>query len=297
MPEGDTLHKLAAGLRPQAEGRPLSGLWLRDRGWVEEAPGWLVEEISALGKHLLVALRPAELEAPLAHARGRQVLHVHLGMHGRVRAYDPRADGGHPSETALRLELGDRAWRFRRTATAELLRGIDLAQHPSLSRLGPDLLEHDLDLDAVIARARQVEPRTVSDLLLDQRVACGIGNVYRCEALFLEGSNPWTKAAEVDDALLRRLYTRARTLMRWNLGPWRRTTVRPVDATRPLRRGERRTWVYGRAGFACLRCQTELRASRAGDAARATFWCPRCQPRRGPRRRRGAHLGSMHAPG
>ena len=119
----------------------------------------------------------------------------------------------------------------------------------------------------------------MSDLLLDQRVACGIGNVYRCEVLFLEHLHPEAPAASLSDRDLAALYRLARRLMRQNLGGWRRTTVRAVDREHPTRPGETRLFVYGREGLPCLRCNTPVRSSRTGDAARATWWCPRCQKR------------------
>lgn len=71
MPEGDTVHKIANALRPLLEGAPLASLWIRDRGEFASLAEIAVEEVSALGKHLLIALGP------------RHVLHVHLGMHGK----------------------------------------------------------------------------------------------------------------------------------------------------------------------------------------------------------------------
>ncbi len=273
MPEGDTLHKIAGAMRPLARGETVAGLWLRERGWVEQARGLVVEDVAALGKHLLMSFAGSSARA------GRLVAHVHLGMRGRAHGYAPDPDWQPGGEPTLRLELEKRAWLFRRTARTELLRGVEIAQHPVLSRLGPDLLEGGVDLDAIVARARRREPRSVSELLLDQRVACGIGNVYRCEVLFVEGVDPWTPSAALPDATLRRLFARARQLLQGNLGGWRRTTTRRVDGSHPIRLGEPRHWVYGRAGLPCLRCGTRVRGARLGDEARATFWCSRCQPR------------------
>ncbi|MGI9592448.1 MAG: zinc finger domain-containing protein, partial [Myxococcota bacterium] len=243
-------------------------------GWVEAVTGAPVTDVAAVGKHLLVGIGEG------GGAAGRLVAHVHLGMRGRVHGYAPDREARPPgAEPTLRLELAERAWMFRRAARAELLRAVDLAQHPSLSRLGPDLLDREVDLDQVVRRARSREPRTVSDCLLDQRVACGMGNVYKCEVLFLAGIDPRTLLSRVPDAALRWLYGQARRLLQQNLGGWSRTTVRAVEAATPPRRGEPRLWVYGRSGLPCLRCQATVRVSRLGDAARATYWCPRCQPR------------------
>lgn len=280
MPEGDTIHKLAARLRPDLEGELLDTLWLRDRGEVAALAGSRVLEIAVLGKHLLL-----ELEAPRAAAT-RWILHVHLGMHGRWERADPSGAWRRPiRQASLRLERGrpglageSIAWACFRAARAELLRPIDFAHHPTLTRLGPDLLAPALDLPAILRRARRHAPPSVTDLLLDQRIACGLGNVYRNEVLFLEGLHPATPFASLSDETLTRLYRRARTLMQTNLGAWRRTTTRVVSEAAPLRRGEPRTWVHGRHGQGCLRCPRAIRVTRTGDAARATWWCPGCQP-------------------
>ena len=66
----------------------------------------------------------------------------------------------------------------------------------------------------------------------------------------------------VSDEAIRRLYARGGELLRANLGGWRRTTTRRVTPDEPLRRGEPRSFVYGRKGLPCLRCQRSIRASR-----------------------------------
>lgn len=291
MPEGDTVHKIAARLRARVEGRPLDALWLRDRGEVAPLAGASVVEVSAIGKHLLVVL-----DAPRARPR-QWTLHVHLGMHGRW--FVASAEGGHADREApgvsraltrpprraasAGLVSSGEAWTVVRAARAELLRPAELSAHPVLRALGPDLLDPRCDLDAVVARAARREPGSVSDLLLDQRVACGLGNVYRNEILFLEGLPPEWPANRLSPEAIRSLYARGRDLLAANLGGWRRTTTRSVSRERPLHRGEPRAWVYARGGQPCLRCRTTIRGRRLGDQARATWWCPRCQsvPRSG----------------
>ncbi len=272
MPEGDTLHKIAGAMRPEAEGRDVVSVWLRDRGEIETLAGHRIEQVAAIGKHLLLSL--AAHEKPLH----RHVIHVHLGMRGRIHVYDPRQPRRGHRDEHLRVAIADRGWSVRRAARAEVLRGVDLAHHPVLSKLGPDLLAPAVDFDDVLRRARRREPRTITELLLDQRVACGIGNVYRCEVLFLEGLAPWAQAGHVKDEQIVRLYRRARTLLSHNLGGWRRTTIRRVDADHPVRPGETRYFVYGRAERPCMRCGHPIEVDRLGDDARVTFWCPRCQP-------------------
>ena len=84
------------------------------------------------------------------------------------------------------------------------------AIHPTLARLGPDLLADDWGPDAAAeARRRLRDPAraalTISEALLDQRALAGIGNIWRNETLFAERVSPWTPVADVDDETLDRL--------------------------------------------------------------------------------------------
>jgi endonuclease-8 len=263
VPEGDTVHKLAAALRPLLAGHALVSLRLRDRGDAASHAGVVVEEVAALGKHLLFALGR------------RDVLHVHLGLHGRWRR-----DFAEEPDRAAVVRIATAADRLRCVGApvAELLPRADLATHPVLARLGPDLLAADFDPVRAVARARRLDARTIADLLLDQRAACGIGNVYKSEVLFAQGLHPGTTPTRIDDALLAAVYVRARALMQQNLGGWRRTTVRPVRSGEAWPAGLPRVFVYGRAGEPCLRCGARIASRRQGDSARSTYWCLRCQP-------------------
>lgn len=276
MPEGDTVHKLAAALRPALLERPVEAVWLRDRGVLAPLAGLAVRDVAALGKHLLVALGRPEARRPA------WVLHVHLGMRGRWHRFarDASRPPGAPAPGSDDLRIDTREHRHVccRAAVAEVLRAVDVALHPALSRLGPDLLAPAVPFGRIAARARRRARRSAAELLLDQSVACGLGNVYKSEVLFLEGVHPRTPAARLADAELEALYRRAATLLAWNLGGWRRTTLRRVEPGHPPRRGEPRLWVYGREGEPCRRCGARIRSARLGDDARSTFWCPRCQP-------------------
>jgi len=300
VPEGDTVHKLAAALGDALLERHLRGLWLRDRGWLAPLEGLAVLDVAARGKHLLMALGDSEKRRPA------WVLHTHLGMRGRWHRIDvgasreePHVDGGADSDAAAGPPPGHEAsspvpeaipgaatacleadgFRYvcSRTAVAEMLRAVDLALHPALSHLGPDLLDPPLPFADIVGRARTREPRSAAELLLDQTVACGIGNVYKSEVLFLEGIHPAAPPTRLPDVRIEALYRRAAELLAWNLGGWPRTTVRRVAPGRLPRPGEPRVWVYGRAGAPCLRCGARIREARLGDGARSTYWCGRCQ--------------------
>ncbi len=155
----------------------------------------------------------------------------------------------------------------------EILRGRGVRRRTLDIVLGPDLLADQVDYGQILVRARKllVGDTPVLDVLLDQRVACGIGNVYKSEVLFLEGCHPTTPLECLTDDYLLLMYRQARWLMRRNTGGGPRVTRWANDDAGRL-------WVYGRRGQPCLRCADVIRSTKLGKSLRSTYWCPSCQP-------------------
>jgi endonuclease-8 len=101
--------------------------------------------------------------------------------------------------------------------------------------------------------------------LLDQRVASGIGNVYRSETLFACRADPFARIGDLEVDVPRRLYATASELLRRNLDG------------RPRRTSPGGLAVYRKTGRPCPRCGTPIRSRRQGEAARTVYWCPSCQ--------------------
>ena len=265
MPEGDTLHRIARRIGPSLVGRSVSELRTSDLGVVLEARGWRIDGVRALGKHLLV-----QFDAPWT-------LRTHLGMHGRVWLARARQTPPASPVFALSTAGSPSVTVFCSGAyRAELIRNAHLAGHPRLARLGPDLLGETLDLDEVVRRARQpgFSGREVADVLLDQRVAAGIGNVYKSEVLFLTGVHPTTPMGRLGRDTVRALYAESARLLRLNLRTRKRTTV--PTRRRPMPDSPR-LWVYGRAGKPCLECASPIERMHRGDMARSSYFCASCQ--------------------
>jgi endonuclease VIII len=144
---------------------------------------------------------------------------------------------------------------------------VDERAGPVVAHLGPDLCRVDADLDEAVRRLGTVPPATeLGDALLDQRVAAGIGNVYKSEACFAVGVDPGSPFGEVPADLRRRAWATAARQLQANLGQAERRT-HPAGLA-----------VYGRRGQPCHRCGTPIRMTRHGERARSTYWCPSCQP-------------------
>jgi endonuclease VIII len=262
MPEGDTVHRNARVLNRELQGRTLTRFFVRDRGDVEELAGRTVDLVDARGKHLLV------------HVSGGWILRVHLGMKGRwlrrhVRERLPR-------DITVLLVADETAYVCEGAFTAELLREGAVRTHPRLGRLGPDLLADPPDIALAVRRARMpaYANREIGDVLMDQRVASGIGNVYKSEVLFECRVHPRARMHDIPIEKVTELFERAAHLMRLNLLTRRRTAV-------PLRRrktpSSQRLWVYMRKGRPCLDCGTKIERFMQGDMNRSTYYCPVCQ--------------------
>ena len=268
MPEGDTIHRLAAGLRPDLEGRAIDRLYVRTHGDVAAVVGRKVVQVHALGKNLLIGIEDD------------WVIRIHLGLRGRARRLrEHEARAPIPAGWPLYLQAGPVRFACTRAAHARLHRRADMHLEAALRNVGPDLLDPASETADIVARARAAihADREIAVVLADQQIAAGIGNVYKSEVLFLEGVDPFARMQQLDDATVARLYRTARRLLESNLGPGPRVTVGELRGAR--RRPETATlWVYRRAGLPCLRCKTTIEMRRQGDMARSTYLCPRCQP-------------------
>jgi endonuclease VIII len=114
----------------------------------------------------------------------------------------------------------------------------------------------------------------VAEVLLDQRVFCGVGNVYRCEVLWVCELSPFARVNALTESDAVRLVNVAASLLRANLQSATRVTVPGVRGGLA---------VYGRTGQRCSRCGGTVDMRRSGSHARLLYWCPGCQLRHDPR--------------
>lgn len=263
MPEGDTLFKTATRLRPALAGHVLTRFEApRLRG---DAPalGTSIDGVESRGKHLLI------------HFDGDLTLRTHLRMTGAWHIYRELERWRKPAHLARAVVGADSGWVAVcfQAPVVETYHRVG-ADPDALAALGPDLCRSeslaDPVLDVVLVRAADLTAAatTLGEALLDQRIAAGIGNVYKSEACFACGLDPATPFLQVAEVDRRRVWSTAARQLQANLGHAERRT-HPAGLA-----------VYGRRGQPCHRCGTPIRMIRHGDQARSTYWCPACQPRR-----------------
>ena len=258
MPEGDTLFRTAAGLRPHLVGRAVTAARATRPGpQIERVVGSMVDAVESHGKNLVIRFDNG-LE-----------LRTHMRMNGSWHRYRPGERWRRPAARArVVLEVPGAVAVCFDAPVVELFEQRAEALHPSLSALGPDLLDPSFDdADTAEALRRLRDPARaswpISAALLDQRAVAGIGNIWRNETLFAERVDPLAPVGGLDDATLERLVATARRLLT--------DSARLAPGRAPVR-------VYRRAGRPCPRCGTLIRSAPLPvEVPRTTYWCPRCQ--------------------
>jgi endonuclease-8 len=268
MPEGDTLARISAVLRPLLVGKEIRRAHGRPGGaQLERVVGRTVTSVEHRGKHLLI-----DFDSGVT-------LHTHLGLHGSWHRYR-RGEMWRRSmdRVGALLETDDWVVACFDAPTVELLETRAVPLHPVLRTLGSDTAKTEFDVEAALASLRSARFATmpIGDALLDQSAVAGFGNVYRSELPFLERLNPFTPVAEVSDDKLRSLLERGAMLVKLNSRGGARVTTSagtPSD-----------TYVYGRTGRPCLRCRTPIKSAvtlrTPNSPPRRVYWCPTCQPGR-----------------
>ena len=267
MPEGDTIYRAAKTLHDAMAGQTVTRFEtvIPPLARVDDekpVAGRTIERILSAGKHLIFDFS------------GGLHLRTHMRMNGSWHIYRPgerwqrrRSDMRIVIETDSFVAVGFNV------PVAEFLDDRALPRQEDLRKMGPDLLADDFDEGEAARRIRERADSEIADVILNQRVLAGIGNVYKSEALFACGVNPFRKVREVTDPQIEKIVAVSRKLLRYNVQEGRnsRETTGSLDASGRL-------WVYSRGGKPCRRCGTKIEFARQGRDARVTYWCPKCQP-------------------
>jgi len=306
MPEGDAIFRTARTLHRALAGREVvrfeSVLPALTRVH-EDTPvtGRTVERVVAAGKHVLM------------HLSGGLVLRTHMRMNGSWHIYRPGERWQRPRRD-MRLLLGTRDFEAvgfnvpvaeflfsfstgapprtpaRSLAGTPALRsapsGARVARLRSLERqedlraMGPDLLGDSFDEAEAVRRFREHGSQEIADVVLNQRVVAGAGNIYKSEVLFLCRIDPFAPVSLVSDDELRGILAVARKHLKANVTHPKGGIVTYTGYRRGARGAGQHHYVYGRARKPCRTCGTSIRVRAQGPNARLTYWCPVCQPRR-----------------
>ena len=275
MPEGDTIFRAARTLNRALAGQTVTRFdtVLPQLSRIDQdSPivGRTIEAVESRGKWMLMRFS------------GDLTLLTHMRMNGSWHIYR-RGEAWRRGHHRMRLVVETASFvavGFD-VPVAEFHDSASLARHPSLARLGQDVLGEEFDPQQATLRLRELGDFPVGEALLRQSMIAGIGNVYKSEVCFACRVNPFRRVSSLSDAELLCLTTKAQEYMRANVTDnsgdgivtytgFRRTTRRADHGAR--------LWVYARHNQACRQCGAAIQSRKQGEAARVTFWCPECQP-------------------
>jgi endonuclease VIII len=267
LPEGHTIHRLAARYRSFFAGHALtvSSPQGRFADGARLLDGTVLADTEAIGKHLLFAFA------------GDRILHVHLGLYGKF------ADGPEPAppvigEVRLRVVGGGHWLDLRGPAACEVLTPGEVGA--LRDRLGADPLRDDAVPADAFARIGR-SPSAIAGLLLNQEIVAGTGLIFVTEALFRAGIDPRTPGRSVTPAQWDELWADLRALMKPAVAAGRIDTVRPEHMPEAMGRPPRvdrhggEVYVYRRAGLPCHVCGTSISSGTLTN--RNLYWCATCQ--------------------
>ncbi len=276
MPEGHTLRRLADDLNDAFAGGRVAASSPQGRFATEAAvlDDTRLLAADAAGKHLFV-----EFEHD-------HVVHVHLGLIGGFAVTTGVANVPPPvGQVRLRLvaERSPGRWSYADLRGATRCDLVTSARRAAvLAGLGPDPLRADADPERAWQRISR-STRPIGELLMDQQVIAGVGNVYRAEVLFRQRLDPWRPGRTLRRRQFQAIWEDLAALMAEGVRWGRIDTVRPEHTPEAMGRPAREddhggeVYVYRRSGQPCLVCGSLVRTSPM--VGRNLFWCGQCQRR------------------
>lgn len=272
MPEGHTLFRIARDVADTFGGQRVQVSSPQGKfADAELVDGELLTGAESAGKHLFVSF-------------GERSIHVHLGLIGKFDVYSAAPPPPPVGQVRLRINT-ERAYADLRGATQCELIGPEKRQS-IVAKLGPDPLRADADPEKAWRRIH-ASHRPIGELLMDQAVLAGIGNVYRAEVLFRHRIHPLRPGRTLRRGQWDAIWADLVGLLAEGVRMGQIDTVRPEHTPDAMGRAPRvddhggEVYVYRRTGQPCHVCRSPVRTEVL--AGRNSFWCPRCQPKYRPR--------------
>ena len=266
MPEGHVIHRLAAALTTSFAGQPVAVTSPQGRFDTRLIDGSVLESADAVGKHLFI------------NFDGDRVVHIHLGLIGKF-TFAPLAPP--VGQVRLRISNAEVAADLRGPQWCRIITADE--RDAVVEASGPDPLRPDADPQRGFSRITR-SGKPIAALLMDQRIAAGVGNIFRAEVLFRHHIDPMTPGRDISARTWSILWDDLVALMAYATERGRIDTVAeehsPQAQGRPPRQDRHggEVYVYRRFGQPCLVCGTPIRE--ATLEGRHLYWCPRCQRRK-----------------
>lgn len=262
MPEGHTVHRIAKRFAKDFRGDAVAVSSPQGR-FTDAAliSGRELTKSEAWGKQLFLHFK--EL-----------VLRVHLGIYGKWSFERFESEAPEPrGQVRARFVTNNLVADLRGPTACEVM-DVSSAQ-ASMSKLGPDPLRADPKGDEGRRFAERIvsSRRPIGQLLMDQSILAGVGNVYRAELLFRAGLSPFISGTQLTSEQVLGIWHDSRLLMPIGVRKGLMLTREGFLSGRP--KLAERYYVYKRTGEPCRECGKSIAMELM--ASRKLYWCPSCQ--------------------
>ena len=215
-----------------------------------------------------------------------ETLLIHLGMSGRILISGSKIGNFFREPTKISkhdhviFELNDGTIITyndpRRFGAMDLAKTNDLNNHKFLKKLGPEPLGNNFNSDYLRSKLSKKES-PIKNVLLDQSVVSGLGNIYVCEALFMSGISPKKKAFKISKDKCEELVQNIRIILNAAIQAGGSSLKDFTDIQGNSGYFQFEFYVYGRDNQRCKTRSCDRNIKRISQSGRSSFYCPNCQ--------------------
>ena len=282
MPELPEVETIMRGISPFLEGATIKRIKLNraDLRWpfpenftsrLKEAK---VLNLTRRSKYILIDLNTGE------------TLLIHLGMSGKILVSDSKignyfyeySKGSDHNHVIFELNDGTKLTYNdpRRFGAMDLAKTDNVNNHKFLEKLGPEPLGNNFNSDYLKTELSKKES-PIKNVLLNQSVIAGLGNIYVCEALFMSGILPMKKASKISKNKCEELVRNIRTVLTSAIDAGGSSLKDFTDIQGNFGYFQFEFHVYGRENEYCKIKSCGRKIKRISQSGRSSFYCPSCQ--------------------
>ena len=270
MPELPEVETTLRGIAPHLKDQVVANVIIRNARLRWPIPLTLT---STLSGHTIRNLQRRAKYLLIQFDHGTLILH--LGMSGSLRILTSATLPDKHDHFDLVIHNGA-ILRLRdpRRFGAVLWHVGELSSHPLFAKLGPEPLLDDFNGEYLYLATRK-RSTAIKQVLMDNHVVVGVGNIYANESLFRAGIKPQLAAGKLSRPRCKKLAEEICSTLSESIKLGGSSLRDYVDSDGKQGYFQQHYWVYGRAKEPCKRCGAPIRLIKQGQ--RSSFYCPVCQ--------------------